>query len=160
MWFNLRILVANEVLPLCCWLARARGFRTKVFYEWLEGIGLTKVQLDRVNFKPNSTHSTRESEWTKVWAIFNLNTCWCSSNRLELGLIFREKGYSHYSLDYSIIFRYLVIVRITHLQILSKNRITSQEPVSLLHFTLFVVALVESLNQNPIHLIFVSPHDM
>lgn len=47
----------------------------RFFYEWLEGIGLTKVQLDRVNFKPNSTHSTRESEWTKVWAIFNLHTC-------------------------------------------------------------------------------------
>ncbi|WMV13530.1 hypothetical protein MTR67_006915 [Solanum verrucosum] len=29
-------------------------------------IGLTWVQLERMNPRPNSTHSARESEWTKV----------------------------------------------------------------------------------------------
>ncbi|KAG5594656.1 hypothetical protein H5410_035888, partial [Solanum commersonii] len=52
--------VANGVLALCSWLARERGFRTKVFDLWFVGIGLTWVQLERVNPKLFPTYSARE----------------------------------------------------------------------------------------------------
>uniref|UniRef100_M1D929 Uncharacterized protein n=1 Tax=Solanum tuberosum TaxID=4113 RepID=M1D929_SOLTU len=35
------------------------------------GIGLSWVQLEKVNLKPFSTHSARESEWTKAKAVLN-----------------------------------------------------------------------------------------
>ncbi|KAG5580605.1 hypothetical protein H5410_051232, partial [Solanum commersonii] len=55
-----KVVVANATLPSCFWLARERG------------IGLTWVQLKRVNPKPFSTHSARESEWTKAKAVLNI----------------------------------------------------------------------------------------
>ncbi|KAG5589976.1 hypothetical protein H5410_040490, partial [Solanum commersonii] len=60
---SLRAEVANATLPLCFWLARERGFETKI----------TDLMLERVNSKPFFTHSARESEWTKVKA--SLNCC-------------------------------------------------------------------------------------
>ncbi|KAG5632752.1 hypothetical protein H5410_004469, partial [Solanum commersonii] len=56
---NLRI--ANTILTSCFWLARERGFKTKI----------VESMLERVNPKPFSTHSAEESEWTKVKAVLH-----------------------------------------------------------------------------------------
>ncbi|KAG5600461.1 hypothetical protein H5410_031831 [Solanum commersonii] len=58
-FFIIKVVVANATLPSCFLLAQERGFKTKI----------TELMLERMNPKPFSTHSARESEWTKALVV-------------------------------------------------------------------------------------------
>ncbi|WMV08934.1 hypothetical protein MTR67_002319 [Solanum verrucosum] len=66
------MMLVSEILSVG---ALERSFKTKFIDSWSVGIGLTWVLIDRVNPKPNPTHSARESEWTKVWVVLILLAC-------------------------------------------------------------------------------------
>ncbi len=68
------IVVANTISPLCFWLARERGRKTKTTKLIAGGIGSTWVQLERVNPSPSPTHSARESEWAKAEVVLKAAT--------------------------------------------------------------------------------------
>ncbi|KAG5613718.1 hypothetical protein H5410_013542, partial [Solanum commersonii] len=54
-----------------------RGRKTRVTQLIAGGIGLTWVQLERVNPSPSPTHSARESEWAKAEVLLKAAT-WCT----------------------------------------------------------------------------------
>ncbi|KAG5631451.1 hypothetical protein H5410_003168 [Solanum commersonii] len=59
--------------------------KPKLLNQWSVGIGLSWVQLERVNHKPFSTHSTRESEWTTGKAVLHCCLLVFERNQFDSG---------------------------------------------------------------------------
>uniref|UniRef100_M1DFT9 Retrotransposon gag domain-containing protein n=1 Tax=Solanum tuberosum TaxID=4113 RepID=M1DFT9_SOLTU len=66
-----RPMIQNAKMLKCFWLAREKGRKTKTTKLITDGIGSTRVQLERLNPSPSPTHSARESEWAKAEVVLN-----------------------------------------------------------------------------------------